>query len=170
MLCEFCGEEEATVHLTELVNGKISEFHLCVKCAEKKGVQSPSLSEPFSSLGALLSGVIEELALNEPVEKGTTCPGCGASYFEFKKTGRLGCPKCYNTFQKQLKSLLRKIHGNTRHTGKRPVIAPISAVPAQDLELEKLKKELTKAIEKEEFERAAELRDKIKQGGTKNNG
>ncbi len=163
MLCHICGKKEATVHFTEVVDNQISELHLCEECAQKKGLSI----QPHFSIADLLVGLIN-LGITPPKieEKGLTCKNCGLTYSKFSKIGRLGCSECYQTFEKALTPLLRKIHGSVQHRGKFP-----KNVKKKDThqhkekpssELEKAKIELAQAIEKEEFEKAAELRDKIK--------
>lgn len=162
MICQICGKKEATVHFTEVINNQISELHLCEDCAQKKGLSM----EPHFSIADLLVGLIN-LGISPPKveEKGIKCKNCGLTYAQFGKIGRLGCSQCYQAFEKGLVPLLRKIHGSIQHRGKFPkkgkkVITRREARPSS--EIERLKAELIQTIEKEEFEKAAELRDKIR--------
>jgi protein arginine kinase activator len=159
MLCDLCNKNQATVHLTEIIDDQISELHLCEECARKKSMQ---MEQQFG-LADLLAG-LAELAKPEEGEEaaGVKCPNCGLSYQDFKKAGRLGCSECYPAFKKYLMPLLKKIHGSTQHLGKSPYKA--AARPKKRLvNLTELRMQLQRAIEKEEFEEAARLRDKIRE-------
>lgn len=163
MLCQICGKNEATVHFTEVINNQIGELHLCEECAQKKGLSI----QPHFSIADLLVGLIN-LGISPPQieEAGIKCKNCGLTYTQFGKIGRLGCSECYTAFQKGLVPLLRKIHGSIQHRGKFPpkgkrvISRELKEKPIS--EIEKLKDELAQAIEREEFEKAAKLRDKIR--------
>jgi protein arginine kinase activator len=158
MLCCICKEKEATVHLTQIAGDKMQKVDLCEECAKTKGVNDPtgfSLADLLLGLGA--SQEIEQAAGST----GLKCPSCGFTQADFKKAGRLGCPECYQTFAEPLAGLLKTMHKGTRHVGK----APESLRQSLDLSdrLKTLQKKLAKAIEAEDFEEAAILRDEIKQ-------
>jgi protein arginine kinase activator len=146
MLCDNCGKEPAKVHYKEMKGNQITEFHLCEKCALEKGIQIPHKKKAFS-----ISDIPALMAEEVSIDIGT-CKTCGLSYKEFRDTGRLGCSDCYESFKDQLKPLLRRIHGSNAHVGKSPRVSQ-----------ENLKVELGRAIETEDFERAAEIRDRIKE-------
>lgn len=154
MICDSCGKEPATVHYKEMRGDETTESHLCEKCAIEKGIQITPKKKAFS-VSNILAGMADELGSDLE-----TCSGCGLTYREFKESGRLGCANCYETFKQQLKPLLRRIHGSNAHAGKSP--SSRQGVFEKKKEIEKLKEELSLAIEREEFEKAAELRDKIK--------
>lgn len=160
MKCDICGEKEATVHLTEVINEKVTKLHLCDGCAKQKGEEMQS----HFGLGDLLSGLMDfgPAAAEEQVEEVAVaeCSDCGMTYYDFQKTGRLGCGKCYETFSKDLSELLRKIHGSDRHVGKMPFRGEEVLKDQEDLQ--RLKSELNELIQSEEFEKAALLRDRIK--------
>jgi protein arginine kinase activator len=160
MMCDACGKKEATVHLTEIVNEKITKLHLCESCAKAKGAEM----EDHFGLSDLLAGLADLGAHTEQdAAASIKCQSCGFSYQDFKKVGRFGCSECYEAFRKQLDPLLKRIHGSNRHVGKVPLSAgkTVREIKAmQDLKL--LKSELEKAIQSEEFEKAAKLRDKIR--------
>jgi len=130
-------------------------MHICQSCAKSKAQE---LKKQLS-ISELLSGLmdIEGIAETRPAVK---CPKCGMTYADFKKQGRLGCENCYTTFKDKLFPLLRKVHGATRHSGKVPGIV-IKKMGASE-GLKELKKRLERAIEMEEYEEAARLRDEIK--------
>ena len=158
MLCDICGKKKATVHLTEIVDEQMSEMHLCEQCAREKSVQ---MEQQFG-LSDLLAGLADFGKQVKDFEKvKLQCPTCGLNYDEFRKLGRLGCSECYPAFQEHLATLLKKIHGSSRHLGKTPVGVPREG--KQKIEdLRDLRTQLDQAIEHEDFEKAAELRDKIR--------
>lgn len=163
MMCDVCGKREATVHLTEIVNDKMTKLHLCEECAKEKGAE---MEEHFG-LSDLLAGLADLGAPAETsiIEK-VKCPSCGFTYQDFKKVGRLGCGDCYEAFKKQLGPLLKRIHGADRHVGKIPVT--VGKTIKDTRTLQELKMQMEKAIQAEEFEEAARLRDKIKELEKKN--
>ena len=165
MKCDVCGINEATVHLTEVINDKVSKLHLCDKCAKAKSEEMQS----HFGLGDLLSGLMDfGPAVSQDQLSGevkTKCPDCGMTYYDFQKTGKLGCGKCYETFAKELGELLRKIHGSDKHVGKMPFKGKEALKDQKDLQ--RLKNELNDLVRSEEFEKAAFLRDRIKELETK---
>jgi protein arginine kinase activator len=147
MLCGLCKQKNATVHLTQIAGDKMQKVDLCEECAKEKGVNDPagfSLADMLLGLGA--SQEMEDAAGGADV----VCPSCGFSQADFKKSGRLGCADCFDTFAEGLEALLKSMHKGLRRT--------------QDLEkrLNQLQADLDKAVEAENFERAAVLRDDIK--------
>lgn len=167
MLCQICNKRTANVHMTKIINGVKSEFHICEQCAKEKvdlgiNVQVPEFEAPFS-FSNILAGLMDFTGtgtLSYTAQKQEKCPGCGLSYDEFKSTGRFGCSKCYDIFGGRLEPLFKRIHGNTQHTGKVP--KRTGGIIKVKRDIEKLKYEQKKAIDNEEYEKAAELRDKIK--------
>jgi len=158
MLCCICKEKEATVHLTQIAGDKMQKVDLCEECAKTKGVNDPtgfSLADLLLGLGA--SQEIEQASGGVEIK----CPRCGFTQADFKKAGRLGCPECYQSFADALQGLLKSMHKGTHHVGK----VPESLRHSRDLSdrLKGLQKRLAKAIEDENFEQAAALRDEIKQ-------
>lgn len=160
MLCDACKKNEATVHLTQIVENKMQTIDLCEACSKAKGVDDPT----GFSLASLLVGLgvsQEEAATSAPVEaaEDLRCPKCGFTAADFKKAGRLGCPECYDTFAEQLDGLLKTMHKGTKHTGKVP-----GTLRYRDMaeKVRQLQFELDNAIKSEDFERAAVLRDEIK--------
>ena len=163
MVCNICAKNQATVHLTEIVNDNMTELHLCEECAQKKSNQM----ESHFGLADLLAGLAD---LGGHVTKAkkeikTKCPRCGLTYDDFKRVGRLGCGECYSAFKDSLLPLLKRIHGSTQHYGKTPKklkkVVKTTVVKAKN-EIEGLRDKLQKAIKMEEFEEAALLRDKIR--------
>jgi len=158
MFCDICGKKEATVHLTEIVNDKVTKLHLCEECAREKGAE---MEEHFG-LSDLLAGLSDLGATMEPGTVETVkCPNCGSTYQNFRKIGRFGCGECYEAFKKQLAPILKRIHGTDRHVGKVSITAGKTVKDTKSLQ--ELKMKMEKAIEAEEFEEAARLRDKIRE-------
>ena len=155
MFCEVCGKKEATVHYTEVIDDELMEMHLCEGCAKKKG---ESVKAPFS-LSDLLAG-LADLKVPEGIDAKQKCPVCGLTYSDFKKLGRLGCGACYENFKSSLTPLIKKIHGSTKHVGK--TLTRVAGTDKTERKLNQLRRELDKAIQQEEFEKAADLRDEIK--------
>lgn len=154
MQCESCGEYEANVHLTHVVNGVTREVHLCEGCAAKNGINisgAMSLTDILVGLGA-----IQE---TEEGASGKACPFCHLSLGEFKRGSRMGCALCYEAFGTELGSMLSEMQNGTKHAGKAPggKITPIKIVRTDNLE-----RELADAVAREDFETAARIRDEIK--------
>lgn len=167
MQCDICSKKKATVHLTEIVDEQMTEMHLCEDCAHQKSAQ---MEQQFG-LADLLAGLSSGTA-KDPKEGTLVCSTCALNYEDFRKFGRLGCTQCYASFKEHLSGLLKKIHGSSRHLGKMPyslkskmspdvAIATPPALLASE-NLEDLRKQLHNAIAGEDFEKAAMLRDKIK--------
>ncbi|MCB4790730.1 MAG: UvrB/UvrC motif-containing protein [Elusimicrobia bacterium] len=157
MLCNICRNNEANIHLDGIVNGKTMNLNLCEECAKKQGIEF-SLEKPHFSIVDLLANLSDWEIPGHKVAKSIVCPNCGLSYVKFKEMGRLGCSKCYSSFEMQLSPLLKRIHGSIKHIGKQAKIK----IPVSSDKVSRLRIELGKAIKDEEFEKAAELRDMIK--------
>ena len=152
--CDLCFKP-ATVHLTQIVNNKVHKVDLCEECAQAKGVTDPS--------GFSLADLLLKASLNpEPADGATIrCEQCGFTQNDFKKHGRFGCPRCYETFKGMVDPMLDNLHKGTRHTGKVPQLA----LDRQSLNdrLSRLETDLTEAIKSERYEEAARFRDEIHQ-------
>jgi protein arginine kinase activator len=156
MLCDVCKCNDATVFLTQILEGKMHKVNLCEACSKEKGVQDPT---SFALADLLLGiGAAEEIEKGAPTQ---TCPVCGFSQADFKKTGRLGCSECYVTFVEGLTSLLKAMHKGTEHVGKLPERAQRAV--ALNHRMRTLTENLQKAVANENYETAASLRDQIKQ-------
>jgi protein arginine kinase activator len=160
MLCQNCRKKAANVHFTQIVNNNKIEMFLCEQCAKEKGQFAFGQS---LNINGFLSGFIgmgsNDQYINT-VPQEVCCDICGMSYEDFRKTGKLGCSNCYRIYGEKLKPVLKRLHGNIEHTGKIP--ANVSKSLKVSEEKEKLKEILTKAVLNEEYEKAAEIRDKIK--------
>ena len=157
MICCVCKEKPATVHLTQIVGEKMQKLDLCEDCAKAKGINDPT---SFAMADLMLGlGASQELDPTAGAAQ-IKCPRCGFSQADFKKSGRLGCPECYQTFAEGLAGLLKTMHKGTRHVGKAPEALRQSRETGDRLKL--LQKKLNKAVETEDYELAAQLRDEIK--------
>lgn len=152
MKCHHC-DNQATVHLTQILNGKMHKMDLCESCAQANGVTNPE----NLSIGTLMDNKESETSL--PTGN-MVCESCGTTHQDFKKGGRLGCEACYHVFRPILDPLLEGMHAGTQHLGKIPSSSESRVKFEQSVE--NLKKQLFKAIENEDFEKAAELRDRLK--------
>lgn len=158
MLCDNCKERDAVVHLTRIVDNAVSQLHLCEKCAAAKGVET-TLAMPQHPLGDILQAVQQQAA--STAEDAPSCSFCGSSSRDFKATGRLGCPHCYDAMERSLRELLRRLHGSSKHVGVRyePPVAHLDSKPDT---LHDLRDRLRRAVDAEQFELAAELRDRLR--------
>ena len=185
-ICEKCNKQ-ATVHLTEISNGKRSEVHLCDGCAQEAGY----VQQSHTPINELLNQFLKAHAqVSEP--QALRCSDCGMTWQEFKDTSLLGCPKDYEVFESQLKGVIEQAQqGATHHTGKSPKVAtaahqtggavgsagaetasganqaegtspPADPVKLRQAELARLRNELAQAVQAESYEQAAQLRDQIK--------
>lgn len=172
MLCDRCQKRDAKILYTEIINGTKKEQHLCEECAADYTsfqMEKPILNSELT-LGDLLSTLLDNYSasgMKIPGERkpDITCNKCGTSYEEFLQKGRFGCSNCYRSFHSQLGKTLKGIQGAEVHTGKRPkgYVTTTDRIMKDFTEAQKLALKLQEAIEKEEFEEAARLRDLIKQ-------
>jgi protein arginine kinase activator len=155
MICQRC-DGEASVHLTETIDGRRRELHLCAPCARKAGVIVPK-APPAGGIDAVVQNLIVA-HVGEVVGElaDLTCPDCGMKFMEFRAQGRLGCPNDYGVFASGLLPLVQRAHGATRHVGKvaRRVVAPRRRL--------RLRTQLRAAIAREDYEQAARLRDQLR--------
>jgi len=155
--CDGCGADNPVVHLTEMVKNEMTMLHLCQACAAERGLETtPAPISPLTDFISKLGG--EAPQRSGPQDR---CPFCGLTYRDFKELGRLGCSECWTTFQPALEKLLRRIHGSTQHVGK-VYLPPDPTATEMEKRLEGLRNRLDRAVEGEDFERAAQLRDQIR--------
>lgn len=172
MNCDVCQNEKATVFFSQVVDGNLQKVNLCKSCADDKGVTDPT----GFALADMLVGMGEETATETAVATDDlTCPSCGFSQTDFKKTGRFGCADCYHVFDEGLDGLLEAMHKHTQHRGKVPSTFPdlpevdLIPLPEEPMapspldKLSELKVSLSKSVEDEDYEEAARLRDQISQ-------
>jgi len=166
VICGECGEREAEVHLTQVVGGEAKTLALCGACAAEKGIQAgtPPSDTP---LGLFLSTIWEGAAQAPEGEPAGRCPRCGATFADFRDKGRLGCDACWTAFEAPLRVLIRRYHGSTRHLGRRPGLTAGAAAggAGEAPTVEELRDQLRRAVEAEDFERAASLRDQLRNRG-----
>jgi len=175
MLCENCREREAVIHLTQIVDNSVTTMHLCEPCAAEKGVETGASVAKFP-LGDFLA-TLGKTGGAEPAEAGLDipCRACGATLRDFRTTGRLGCAVCYESFESHLRDLLRRLHGSSTHVGEAYRSEARGAKEAKEAKdakeakearpggrLDDLRDQLRRAVETENFELAAELRDQIR--------
>ena len=159
MLCECCEQHEATIHLTQMINGQSRDLHLCEDCAEESGmnVQSVmSIPEILFGMGTSAPDSSEEGKLGVK-----SCPHCHMRGRDFKKNARLGCPRCYETFEAELAPMLAAMHKGSKHTGKAPESR--RKVLEKSERVERLQKQLDAAVRAENYEEAALLRDQLRE-------
>ncbi|NLM21789.1 MAG: DNA helicase UvrBC [Peptococcaceae bacterium] len=163
MLCQNCQQRQASVHFTKIVNGQGVQMLLCQECAQKAQGFSfnfyPGMATHF--LQALfgmnsLNQTGQTVSLNNQAK----CPGCGRTFSQIQQAGRMGCSQCYDKFESLIEPLLRQIHGGGAHVGKVPLRYAASIRNKQ--ELRRLRSRLQELIQKEEFEEAAQVRDRIR--------
>lgn len=165
MKCQKCGANNANTHVKTIINGEFKEYDLCSDCAKKMGYTNvfSDMEDEFSNfLGSFFGNVLPART------QATRCEFCGTTYPEIAKTGHVGCAKCYDVFADELYPSIRRIHGNTTHCGKNSKQAENAKAekPVEQTKEDKikaLKAELDKAVKEQNFEHAAELRDKIKE-------
>jgi len=154
MVCDICHKNIATVHLTEVINDKVVEMHICQHCTK---------TEEFKenlSIQELLGGLMDVAGTQHKEKVSLKCSSCGLTYDDFRKKARLGCGKCYLTFRQQLTPLLKKVHGSLYYAGKR--LLDSTPKISRENKTEELQKRLDRAVQLEEFEEAARLRDELK--------
>lgn len=163
MLCQNCGKQQATTHIKRIINGDAEEHHLCSSCAQQLGYGdmlsgfSMSLDDIF---GGLLGDTRRMLGADKNVQR---CPKCGNSFADIVRDSRLGCADCYRTFYDKLKPTLERLHGRATHNGKRIEVSAVKPhEESKEEKIEKLRAELASAVEAQEFEQAAKLRDEIR--------
>lgn len=160
MQCQICNKNEATIHLTEIEDGVRTEMHICEQCATEQGIAVKSQMPINELLSNLLASQPAEDELLDHSEQELTCPSCGFTLDQFRKEAVLGCPQDYKVFEKSLSPLIEKAHdGKSTHCGKVPSKTPANT--KKQMELSNLRQQLEAAVQAENYELAAELRDKI---------
>lgn len=167
MLCQNCGKHEASTHIKRIVNGETTEAHLCADCARSLGYQS-AFSDFGFGFSDMLSSFFEPVGIGALSNSVLRCEKCGCSFNDIVKSGKVGCADCYSTFYDKLTPSIERIHGRTRHEGKIPNNSPEQV---KNSRLEALQEQLQTAVQTQDYETAAKLRDEIKeieQGGAHN--
>ena len=148
------------MNFTQIVKDEMSTFHLCEACAAEKGLE-PAPASTNLPLTDFLAHMGDERGQDDDVASDHQCSFCGLTFAQFRETGRLGCPHCYQTFEPHLRRLLRRIHGSVQHVGK-VYLPPDPTASDMEKRLDGLRRKLHRGIEAEDFERAAEVRDQIR--------
>ncbi len=162
MYCQICKKKEATIHLTEINDGVRTEMHLCEYCAQQEGVAIKGQLSVNELLSNLLATQPSDDELFGTSEHAPACPNCGFTLDQFAREALLGCPCDYETFEKTLLPLIEKAHdGHTTHCGKVPT--KTSYDTKKQIELMTLRQRLEQAVQNENYELAAQLRDRINQ-------
>lgn len=165
--CDKCRERPAEVKVTEVdKHGKSVEHWLCVECARSRGVVAGDNAQPRADRQdpQPSAEILRELKDKvRATDRKLVCPNCKLTFNEFKASGRLGCARCYEAFAEQLLPVIKRIHGAAKHTGRRP--NPDGSAAAQGFEIQRLRRELSAAIEAENYEQAAAVRDRIRRQG-----
>ncbi len=164
MLCQVCKERSATIHLTEINNGQRSENHLCQQCARQQGLSIKSKIPLDELMNTLLSSQQEKASQQgKPSIAGDTehaCPNCGMTLGRFAQTPLLGCSHDYTEFQSELLPLIEQSHnGQSHHCGKVPT--RVCEHDRNEIQRNKLRRQLDQAVKNEDYEAAAKLRDQI---------
>lgn len=173
MLCQNCGKNEANFRYTQIINGVKKELILCTECARKLGVDNIEIPINFNSfLGDFFNDYAESTLLPSFSVNDVKCKTCKMTYDDFINTGMFGCSDCYNAFANPIDSLLKNLHGTSRHIGRgikskneniEKVKPKKQSKDTKQDKLQDLQKELDKAIKEERYEDAAKIRDKIKE-------
>lgn len=159
MLCQSCKKNEANTHIKKIINGKVEEYILCDECAKKMGYGSAFDDFNFN-LDSFLGGLFTENISSKINHETLKCKNCGSSFDNISSTGKVGCAECYTTFGDKLMPLIKRIHGNTNHSGK--LAGAVSEEKKLENKINNLKAELNAAVKEQNFELAATLRDEIK--------
>jgi len=161
MLCQICKKNDATIHLTEISGGVRTEIHVCESCAVEQDIAVKSHIPINELLSNLLASQPTDEEIGGTVEQEIVCPNCGFTLAQFQKEGTLGCPADYEVFEKMLRPLIEKAHdGRTTHVGKIPSSTPLDT--KEQMQLLNLRQQLEAAVQSEDYELAAKLRDEIK--------
>jgi protein arginine kinase activator len=160
MLCDKCGKNEAEVHLTQIVENEMTTLNLCPACAAEKGLGGGAAGKTLP-LNDFLASMGQAALADEESAVAGPCSYCHTTVDDFRRTGRLGCPHCYSIYETQLRAILRRIHGSTHHLGK-VYVPPESTEADRSARLVGLRRKLQRAVEAEDFESAAVIRDQIR--------
>ena len=160
MNCERCNQRPANVHLTKVINSKKAEMYVCEKCAAEMQQQTWGFNPEYNLHNFLCGLMGNEFSSSVAKRNSVSCSQCGLTETAFAKGGLLGCAHCYHTFEDKLLPLVKRIHGTVQHTGKVPERTGGRAKVAKEIRI--LKNKLHHAINGEEFEKAAKLRDQIR--------
>lgn len=179
MLCQRCNKNEANVKYTEIINGEKKEMMLCEECSHKLGLDNINFNMPID-FSSFFGGLLEDEDYNSPEfmplfqeVKELKCDNCNMTYDEFINQGKFGCEKCYDVFSNKIDTILRRLHGNNKHLGRKALKSTAedykdntdkkndTKANNKEGKIDELQKELKKAIADERYEDAAKIRDDI---------
>lgn len=161
MLCQNCGKYEATTHVKRIINGEAAEAHLCLGCAKMLGYED--VFGGFGNIfGSFFGSFLGDTGVGSLSARTLKCEKCGSTFNDIVESGKIGCAECYKTFYEKLLPSLQRIHGKTRHEGKIPNKIAVKEDNLKE-QIEKLEEELKMAVEAQNYETAALLRDRIKE-------
>ncbi|HEY9595123.1 MAG TPA: UvrB/UvrC motif-containing protein [Spirochaetia bacterium] len=159
MKCEICGLRDAVIHIRQIQKDLVHELHICEECAQEKGlIREEDTELPIANL---LSGLLEGKDVTGATEGKDVCPRCGMKATEFRKQGKLGCPECFQAFEKDVRAIVSQMAARPRHTGRLPRAVAAEITPSE--KGEGLREELRIAVEREEYELAAQIRDRLRE-------
>ena len=158
MLCQHCGQNEATRHYTTTMGGETRQTHLCAACAAGTGFDA-EFQKTFPAFTFNIPALMTDMMGLRALRPGGVCPACGLRLEELTRSGQVGCAGCYDAFKPSLDPYIRRVHGDVRHTGRIP--AGVAPEMERRRKLEALECEMKESIQTQAFERAAELRDQI---------
>lgn len=160
MKCDVCGERKSVIHVQQIIGSEVIELHLCEACAEEKGIRGTD-DKLELSLSHLLTGLVDvKSQARKQQEQRLVCPNCGTSFASFRKSGRLGCAECFGAFRKEISGLFEKMENPAQHKGKYP--RKLLAYKQFFVDRERLKEQLAAAVADEAYEKAAEIRDRMR--------
>ena len=158
MVCDVCKEADAVVQLTQIEGTGVRLLHLCERCAAERGVET-NVSPPKPQISDFLQSVHQ--AMQATQGDAARCAFCSSTFRDFRSAGRLGCAHCYDAFEKSMRDLLRRVHGSSQHVGRR--YEPHTGEEVEDGgTVNELRDRLKRAIEAEQFELAADIRDRLR--------
>lgn len=168
MLCDICKKREATIHIKEVKDGKCISTNLCPECAKEKELQGGlgafgfNLAEVIFNVGKMAEGSGEQTPSEKKGKKPLLrCPNCGWTLNKMRRSGgKVGCSECYNTFAKWINMAVEQVQSDSVHVGKHPA-SKSRGITSIKLEIDKLQLSLVSAVSAEEYEKAAQLRDRI---------
>jgi protein arginine kinase activator len=161
MKCEICGGRDAVIHIQQVIGKERVDLHLCEECAVERGITS-SQDRIELSISNLLNGLVE--VRSKKAKKSSVpqaCPRCGSTWEVVNKRQRMGCPECYTTFHREIRQALRKLLGKSQHRGRLP--KRLSTYKTVLVDMVKLKEGLEEALKREDYEKAARIRDRIRE-------
>ena len=171
MLCQKCNKKTASVFISSIINGQEKRVYLCDDCAKDYTLFNFKFPDPFSikdvmdkfkaNEDAFIDKEESLLAIDKESEEDIKCPNCYSTYNEYRETGKLGCSRCYEAFEKQLKPIIKNMYSYEEYIGKSPKKDDTNIYISKEIRI--LREELNKAVEQEEYEKAADIRDKIKE-------